>query len=257
MAPRDKYVTRAEYDELKSRSKAEYDELKARLDHLETMVSRIFSAPSGAVNVPLYSMSPDMSGGAPPSENISYHAGHGSTGPVLYSPTVASSSYQADPVPKPLQYPSNTPHLVTPGTLPLAATSPQPPLPSGGGGSSHVRRASASDSKSPTAVRQSPLSLASITSPFNTDAAQSKNCHAQTLNLPGVRLRPVLPPLFRDGWNGLATAQCATHHRRRWNTHSRQQRRVSRMLPWKDRRELPWHSTYPVHRLAGDMETRG
>ncbi|KAG8214962.1 hypothetical protein J3R82DRAFT_8355 [Butyriboletus roseoflavus] len=89
--PRDKYVTRAEYDELKSRSRAEYNELKARLDHLETMVSHIFSAAPGAVNVPLYSMSSDMSG-APPPENISYHAGHASTGSVLYSPAVPPSS---------------------------------------------------------------------------------------------------------------------------------------------------------------------
>ena len=246
--PRDKYVTRAEYDELKSRTRAEYNELKARLDHLETMVSHIFSAPPGAVNVPLYSMSPDMSG-APPSENISYHAGHASAGSVLYSPAVPpSSSHQADHVPKPPQYPSNSPHLVTPGSLPVSNPA-QPPPGGGSGGPSHVRRASASETKSPSTVRQSPLSLASITSPFNTDA-QSKNCHAQTLNMPGGRLRPVL---LRDEWKGLATLRCDTRQRQ-WNTHTHQ-RRVSRMLPWRGRPALPWLSIYPDY-PGGDTEIR-
>ena len=257
--PRDKYVTRAEYDELKSRSRAECDDLKARLDHLENMVSRIFSAPPGAVNVPLYSMSPDMSS-APHSENIPYHAGHASTGPVLYSPAMPPSSYQAEHVPKPPQYPSNSPHLVTSGTLPAPTPTPTQPQPPGGGGGgsggpSHVRRVSASETKSPTAVRQSPLSLASITSPFNTDA-QSKNCHAQTLNLPGGRLRLVL----REEWKGLAVvmAGCGTR-KRRWNTyHIRQRRASSRTLPWKDHPGLPWLSIYPDlhHRLGGDTETQ-
>jgi len=244
----DKYVTRAEYDELKSRSRAEYDDLKARLDHLETMVSRIFSAPPGAVNVPLYSMPPDMSG-TPHSDNVPYHAGHASTGPVLYSPAVpSSSSYQVEHVPKPPQYPSNSPHLVTSGTLP--ATTPTQPLGGGGGGPSHVRRVSASETKSPTTVRQSPLSLASTTSPYNTDV-QSKNCHAQTLNLPGECLRPVI---LRDEWKGLATPRCDTRLRQ-WNTHTRQ-RRTYRTLPWKDHLALPWLSIYPDHRLGGDTETR-
>lgn len=247
--PRDKYVTRAEYDELKFRTRAEYDELKARLDHLETMVSRIFSAPPGAVNVPLYSMSPDMSS-APPSENISFHAGHASTGSVLYSSAVPpSASYQADHVPKPPQYPSNSPHLVTPGTL--SATTPTQPTPGGGGGGgpSHVRHPSMSETKSPTAVRQSPLSLASITSPYNTDA-QSKNYHAQTPNLPGGRLRPVL---HRDEWKGLATLRCGTRPWQ-WNSHTRQ-RRACRTLPWRGRPALPWLSICPDH-PGGATENR-
>ena len=232
---------------MKARSRAEYDDLRARLVHLETTVSRIFSAPPGAVNVPMYSIPPDMSG-APQSENVAYH-GHSSTGPVLYSPAVPpSSSYQAEHVPKPSQYPSNSPHQATSGTLP--ATTPTQPLPGGGGGPSHVRRASASETKSPTAVRQSPLSLASITSPYNTDT-QSKNCHAQTLNMPGERLRLVL---LRDEWKGLAPPRCDTHQRR-WNTRTRQ-RRTYRTLPWKDPLALPWLSIYPDHRLGGDMVTR-
>ncbi|KAF8550981.1 hypothetical protein OG21DRAFT_1513339 [Imleria badia] len=253
LEPVDKYVTRQEYDELKARSRAEYDELKTRLDHLETMVSRIFSAPHGAVNVPLYSMSPDMSG-APQSENIAYHTGHVSTGPVLYSPPVPpSSSYQAEHVPKPPHYPSNSPHLVISGALPTS-TPIQPPGGGGGGGGgpSHVRRTSASEAKSPSAVRQSPLSLASITSPYNTDA-QSKNCHAQTLKLPGERLRPAL---LRDEWKGLAMPRCDIRPRRR-NAHTRQ-RRTYRTLPWEECRRpvLPWLSIYPGHRLGGDMETQ-
>ena len=262
---RDKYVTRTEYDELKSRSRAEYDQLKARVDHLEAIVSRFFSAPSGPVNVPLYSMSPDMPG-APPSENISYHPGHASTGPVLYSPAVPpSSSYQGDHVPNPPRYPSNTPHLVTGASL-STTTPPQLPPPlgggGGGGGPSHVRRTSASEAKSPATVRQSPLSLASITSPFNTDA-QSKNCRAQTLTLLGERLRPVLVQLLprpRDAWKGLATyhyGMAIPEQRRPWNTHhTRPRRRALRTFPWKDRVDLPSVSIYPDHRREGDTANR-
>lgn len=206
----------------------------------------MLSAPPGAVNMPMYSMPPDISG-APLPENIAYHAGHASTGPVPYSAAVLPlSSYQHEHVPKPPQYPSNSPHLVTSGTLP--ATTPTQP-PGGGGAPSHVRRTSTSETKSPTLVRQSPLSLASITTPYNTDT-QSKNCHAQTLNLPGERLRPVL----RDEWKGLATPRCDIRQPRR-NTHTCQ-RRASRTLPWKDRLDLPWLSIYPDHRLGGDTETR-
>ncbi|KAG6374615.1 hypothetical protein JVT61DRAFT_3976 [Boletus reticuloceps] len=262
LEPVDKWITRTEYDELKSRSKAEYDELKARLDHLETMVSRIFSAPPGAVNVPLYSLSPDMSG-APPSESIPYHAGHTSTGPVLYSPAMPpSTSYQAEHVHKPPQYPSGSPHLVTSGTLPAPTPTQPPPGGAGGsGGPSHVRRTSMSDARSPTTVRQSPLSLASITSPYNTDAAQSKNYHAQTPTLPGGRLRRVL----RDARNGLATTTeittvprcCDTiHPRRRWNSTRQWRRRVCQTLPWRHRPVLPWRPISPDHRLGGDTQTR-
>lgn len=196
--------------------------------------------------------------GAPPSESISYHTGHAASGPVVYSPAVApSSSYQGDHVPKPSQYPSNSPHIVTAAALP--ATTPQPPLPPGGGGSgggpTHVRRTSGSETKSPTTVRQSPLSLASITSPFNTDA-QSKNCHAQTPSLPGGRLRlPLLPLLRRGEWNGPAMLPCDTRRQRRPNTHSRQPR-ASRMFPWKDHPVLPWLSIYPDHRREGDTVIR-
>ncbi|KAF9219993.1 hypothetical protein BS17DRAFT_365375 [Gyrodon lividus] len=235
LEPVDKYVTRAEYDELKTRSRAEYDELKARLDHLETVVSRIFSAPPGAVNVPLYSISPDMSG-ATSSENISsYHASHSSTGQVLYPPTVSSStSYQADHVPKASQYPSNSSHLMTQGTPQASSSSATQPL-TGSGPSGHIRHPS--DGKSPTAVRQSPHSLASITSPYNTDA-QSKNCHAQTLNSLGGRLRP-----SPGGWKG-PVVLCGTQQR--WNT---RRRLVRRIISWM----APWHSIYPALRLGGDM----
>ncbi|KAF9244196.1 hypothetical protein BU15DRAFT_71752 [Melanogaster broomeanus] len=235
----DKYVTRAEYEDLKARSRAEYDELKNRLDHLETLISRIFSAPPGAANVPLYSMSPDMSG-APPSENISsYHASQSSTGQVLYPPTVPSSApYQADHMPKPPQYPSNSPHLMAQGA-PQASSSSATQAPTEGGGSGHIRRPS--DGKSPTAVRQSPFSLSSITSPYNTDA-QSKNCHAQTLNLLGERLRQA------GGWTG-PVVRCGTQER--WNP----RRRLARRMPRKVPQCLPWHSIYPAPRLVGGMET--
>ncbi|KIK92598.1 hypothetical protein PAXRUDRAFT_566042 [Paxillus rubicundulus Ve08.2h10] len=241
--PRDKYVTRAEYEELKARSRTEYEELKAKFDQLESMVLRIFSAPPGAVNVPLYSISSDMPG-PPSSENVSsYHTSHSSTGQVLYPPAVPSSaSYQVEHVPKAPQYPSNSPHLMTQRTQQASSSSaPQPPTISGGSG--HIRHPS--DGKSPTTMRHSPLSLASITSPYNTDT-QSKNCLAQTLNSLGERLRP-----SPEDWKDPAVP-CGTR-RRRWNA---RRRPVHQMLPWKARQCPPWPSIYPALHRGGDTENR-
>jgi len=199
---RDKYVSRAEYDELKARSKAEYDELKARLDHLESMVSRLFPAPGGPASVPVFSVPSDMPG-ASSSENVtSYHSGHSSAGQVMYP---SSSSFTQDPA-KSQSYPgTSSPHGTGHGpSIPSSSNTQSVPQ---GAGPSHLRRSS--DTMSPTIVRQSPLSLASITSPYNADP-QPKNFNAQTLRYLGERLRPEAP----NNWKGPVGLLCGIFSRR-------------------------------------------
>ncbi|OJA09828.1 hypothetical protein AZE42_07750 [Rhizopogon vesiculosus] len=205
--PVDKYVSRAEYDELKARSRAEYDELKERLNQLETMVSRLFPTPGGPASLPVYSVPPDMSG-ASSSENVtSYHSGPSSAGQVMYP----SSSFTQDPA-KSQSYPgSSSPHGTSHGPS-ISSSSNTQPVPQGAG-PSHLRRSS--DTLSPTIVRQSPLSLASITSPYNADT-QPKNFHAQTLRSMGERLRPAAP----NSWKGPVELLCGILNR--WNTQRRQ-----------------------------------
>lgn len=208
---RDKYVSRAEYDELKARSKAEYDQLKARLDHLESMVSHLFPVPGGPASVHGYSVPPDMSG-ASSSENVtSYHSGHSSAAQVLYPQTIPPSSFTQDPA-KSQSYPvSSSPHGTSHG--PSIPSSSNTQTVAQGAGPSHLRRSS--DTLSPTIVRQSPLSLASITSPYNADS-QPKNFHAQTLISLGERLRPAAP----NSWKGPVGLLCGILNR--WSTQRRQ-----------------------------------
>ena len=208
---RDKYVSRTEYDEFKARSRAEYDELKARLDRLESMVSNLFPPPGGPASVHGYPVPPDMSG-ASSSENVtSYHSGHSSTAQVMYPQTVSSSSFTQDPA-KSQSYPgSSSPHGTTHGpSIPSSSNTQSVPQ---GAGPSHLRRSS--DTMSPTIVKRSPLSLASITSPYNAES-QPKNFHAQTLTFLGERLRPVAP----NNWKGPVELLCGFLNR--WNTHRRQ-----------------------------------
>lgn len=191
LEPVDKYVTRQEYEALKEQSRVEHDQLKRRLDHLESVVSRIFSAPSGgAVGLPLYSMPPEISG--PSTENISSYRG-GSSSHATYTPSVPPSiAYHTEITPKHHYYPTASPPMIPEGAPQVSSSAAQ--AAPGSGGLGHIRRPS--DSKSPTQPRQSPLSLASITSPYN-PVAESKNWVAQTLKLLGERLR-----LEQGGWKG-------------------------------------------------------
>jgi len=188
---RDKYVTRQEYEALKEQSRVEHDQLKRRVDHLESMVSRIFSAPSGgAVGLPIYSMPLDISG--PSTENISSYRG-GSSSHATYTPSVPPSiAYHTEITPKHHYYPTASSPMIPEGAPQVSPSAAQ--TAPGSGGLGHIRRPS--DSKSPTQPRQSPLSLASITSPYN-PVAESKNWVAQTLKLLGERLR-----LEQGGWKG-------------------------------------------------------
>ncbi|KAH7929058.1 hypothetical protein BV22DRAFT_151598 [Leucogyrophana mollusca] len=234
LEPVDKYVSRAEYEELKARSRADYEELKARFDHLETVVSRLFAAPAGSVPMPMYSMPSDLPG-PPPSESVPpYHTTHPSAGSIMYPPSLSPSSFQ-ETHPKSHRYsPTSSPHVQAPGMGTLHAgpssSGGQPPQASG---FSHMRRPS--DAKSPTTVRQSPLSLASITSPYYPDS-QSKNYLAQTFMTLGERLRPAI-----KGWKDpVASLNGALR---------RQLARVCQTSLWKAHRILQCRSTHPAYRL--------
>ncbi|KAG1767546.1 hypothetical protein EDD22DRAFT_949998 [Suillus occidentalis] len=192
LEPVDKYVSRAEYDELKNRTKAEYDLLKSRLDHLESVVARIFPPQPGPANVPMYSIPADISGASSSDNVTSYHSAHSSAAQALYVPS--SSSFTQDPAKSQSYAGSSSPHIVGSAISHGPSISSSSNTQSAGPGPSHLRHPS--DAKSPTIVRQSPLSLASITSPYNTDT-QSKNFHAQTFRILGERLRPV--PKSRNG----------------------------------------------------------
>lgn len=239
LEPVDKYVTRQEYDALKEQSRAEYDQLKRRLDGLEAMVSRFLpTSPASAVGVPLYAMPQDVPG--PSAENIaSYQAGPSSQ--ILYPPGGPSSvSYHAEATPQPHYYPTTSPHIVPEGAPHPSASATHPV--SGSSGPGHIRRPS--DAKSPMQSKQSPLSLASITSPYSPES-QSKNWRAQMLKLLGERLR-----LVRGGWKGPVVLLCDTRQPR----NNARQRRLPRMLPWKACRHLPRDFTCSVLRLEGGTE---
>ncbi|GLB39970.1 putative GAL4-like Zn(II)2Cys6 (or C6 zinc) binuclear cluster DNA-binding domain [Lyophyllum shimeji] len=163
--PTEKYVTRTEFDELKAR----YDELFEQVQRLQA-----------AMAIPPYyhmGIAPGVPGA--PAEAVPSFS---SSGPLSYQPAMPAS--QAYHMNAPSQGPqrfiksddTQTPprhHQRATVTSP-AQSSTRPPQ----------------NDKSPTsaAARTSPLSLASITSPFHRDP-QSKNCRAQTLTL-GQRLRP-------------------------------------------------------------------
>jgi hypothetical protein len=191
--PIEKYVTRTEYDEL-----------KARFDHLEALVSQLFSAPSTTMTMPSYQMGmhPGMQGTAPSAAVPSYHPGP-PPAPIVYQGMMPPANF-----PQQQQHLDTSPRYSKPES-PREASSPRhsqnhnsmpPPATSPVIQTAHPpntlsRLRSPPDVKSPISAhkQQSPLSLASITSPFNSEN-QSKNYHAQTLML-GERLRPGCLPL--------------------------------------------------------------
>ncbi|KAG2136078.1 uncharacterized protein EDB93DRAFT_1254061 [Suillus bovinus] len=221
LEPVDKYVLRTDFDELKTRSKAEYDELKARLDHLESVVARLFPPPGGPANVPMYSIPADISGASSTDNVTSYHSTHSSAGQPLYVPS--SSSFTQDPTKSQSYAGSSSPHIAGSGIGHGPSISSPSNTVSQSAGPSHLRHPS--DAKSPTIVRQSPLSLASITSPYNADT-QPKNFHAQTFRILGERLRPVL-----KSWKGPVELLCAIL--KRWNM---LRCPAQQALQWKARR---------------------
>lgn len=229
LEPVDKYVSRTEYEDFKTRSKAEYDELKARLDHLESVVARIFPQTAGPANVPMYSIPTDISGASSSDNVTSYHSTHSSAGQTLYVPP--SSSFTQDPAKSQSYAGSSSPHIAGSGIGhgPSISSSNTQSV-SQSAGPSHLRHPS--DAKSPTIVRQSPLSLASITSPYNADS-QPKNFHAQTFRILGERLRLV------KSWKGPVDLLCGIL--KRWNTLRCPVQQVCR---WKARQCRQGHIIY-------------
>jgi hypothetical protein len=215
---REKYVTRAEYDEL-----------KARFEQLEQTVSSLFRTsgptaplpppPTAATNTggnvpPQYyqmSMSGGMPGGPPPPTNLpSYNPQpHQQSG--MY-PMLPPGSFIQPTQPQHHRYSGpDSPRTVTsprhmsmqqqqqqqhsPATSPVVQTAPSP----------------SRNPKSPQSAKNSPLSLASITTPYNTNtntttntttgggggggggSAESQSKNYQRRRTLGVRLRLVTP----------------------------------------------------------------
>lgn len=224
----DKYVTRQEYEALR----ADHDQLKRKFNQLEMVVSRMLpTAPAGTRGMPMYSISQDVSGQSADNP-ASYHVGPQSH--VLYPPSAVPSSvsHHLETVPRHPPYPTTSPYMMPEGAPQTSVSATQSAL--GSSSTGHIRRPS--DGKSPTQVRASALSLASITTPYNLEV-QSKNCHAQMLKLLGECLR-----LAQGGWKGPAVFPCT------------RQRRARRMLPWKVPRHLPWDYICPVPRREGGSE---
>lgn len=200
---REKYVT-----------KAEFDQLKSRYEQLEAFVRRNMPVgPAAAPSLPYYPMGvqPGMSGmmnesvssyppGAsstlvyssammppPPMSQPLYQASHAET--TQSSQPTSNRYMRAEGAP---QSPTRQSHhpaigMLTQNTSPVMSTSLH-----GQSLVGHRGIESASPVSLPT-VKTSPLSLASITSPYHPDQpqipGQQKNYHAQTLIL-GERLRP-------------------------------------------------------------------
>lgn len=215
----EKYVTRAEYDEL-----------KGRFDQLDALVRRFLPTPTiPSTSMPYYQLAAHTgAGGASgvPVEAVQTY--NPSTTPGVSGP-IAGYPSMMPPPPPPLQgtYPQHietltqAPHryiktddlqsgarhqnvyqpastsMGGPATSPLLSTAthhtlPQhsPLLPSSPS-RSHYRRSPEmlrSPNTTSAIIKSSALSLSSITSPYNVNPDQSKNYHAQTLIL-GERLR--------------------------------------------------------------------
>ncbi|TBU50292.1 hypothetical protein BD309DRAFT_499817 [Dichomitus squalens] len=215
--PMEKYVTRAEFDEL-----------KARVQELEAVLRGGPSTPSSSAPIlrrtSVSAMMPMTSGPTP--EPVQ---GTAITPYQAYGASGAASSYPLRPTSprspvrggEPAHY-HRTPNTGTTRSPPVAYRGP-PPLPSGSGTAARAGPSvppppaptspyvpSASSPRSPpkpvspnlstlraSVPRRQSISLADLTTPYNTEPKPPKNYSAQTTALPGLRLRPS-PPLGPD-----------------------------------------------------------
>ncbi|CAA7269862.1 unnamed protein product [Cyclocybe aegerita] len=193
-------------------TKAEFDELKARFEQLAALVQRLLPAAT-AVPSPYYPMGMQTSISGVMSEAVStYNPGTSGTmsyTTMMHPPPPPQQAYgphqtqhhmdasQAPSVPpnrymKPEGVQSPTTRHLQPSSLP---TSTSPIIPTSVQSPSLSRHRGVLEGSSPTVAaavaKSSPLSLASITSPYHPEHTQMqpKNYHAQTLML-GERLRP-------------------------------------------------------------------
>ncbi|KAA1475577.1 hypothetical protein DENSPDRAFT_431224 [Dentipellis sp. KUC8613] len=222
--PVDKYVSRAEFDEL-----------KARCDRLEAIVGRMQSpfqaGPSRAPDVHAAAVSsgmPAAPGSAPhpppppfrqpTSRQGARRDSFVSMHPGPEQPRPALPSMQAPSHPQPAGHPAE-PYQPPPGMTARPSSSsrasgmPRSPPPPGG-------------------AKPSPLSLSAITTPYNV-TPQSKNSGAQTFTPLGERLRPRVSP---EG-----PAATSPRHRtrttlRRAGARPSRLQRAKATLPWIARR---------------------
>ena len=232
-SPANLITSNCNFSREKYATKAEFDELKTRFEQLAALVQRLLPTAS-TVSMPYYSMGvqPSMTGVIPTEAVPGYNPGASSSMPNVYSSLMPPPPPPGAPQPysQLLDASSSATRYTRPEESASSSSSRQihqSSLGSSTGTSSPLlstalhspslarHRALAGDITSPSsAVRSSPLSLASITSPYYPDAqhhqthpqiqSQPKNCHAQTLIL-GERLR--------NGSESLVI--CLVRHRRR------------------------------------------
>ncbi|KAI0030182.1 hypothetical protein K488DRAFT_72383 [Vararia minispora EC-137] len=183
--PVDKYVSRAEYDEL-----------KARFDRLETLVGRMQVVISGAS--PGYGppSAPDPRTAFPPAPFPSQPGSlqrRTEPGPSYTAP----EPYRASP-PSPVARPAYASSSYMHRQPPPHPPSPPAPLPA-------AESVGRSPSGPSSTAKPSPLSLSAITAPYNV-SPHSKNYQAQTFTTLGERLRPLVVP------QGPAAHTSPNHH---------------------------------------------
>ncbi|KAH9952169.1 hypothetical protein B0H21DRAFT_880333 [Amylocystis lapponica] len=195
--PMEKYVTRTEYDELRS-----------RVDELETFISHIPGFVPGrmAILPPVMTQGPVLE----PVKGTAitpYHQAFATTTAARHTamPSARSPTH-GEPPPPPGRPPRSSARSPPSTYRPLASSSgagrsqPMSPVQPARVPHSptHPTSTPQPGSRSPTVAtsRRASLSLAAITTPFVPDMqppSQPKNCHAQTLLPPGQRLRQAPP----------------------------------------------------------------
>jgi len=213
LIPFDSFTSHLRFHSEKYVTKAEFDELKSRFDQLAALVQRLLpSAPAGSpyysMTVPPISLSGALSEAVPsysgPATSTPMSMGFGSImGPPPQPPLPQQASYPMEPPPssrymKPEvvpQSPARQPPSGLPTTSPIMSSLHHPSsLPRG----VHQLESSPPQSSTTPSAKSSSFSLAAITSPYQPEHAstgspqihhgQSKNSPAQTLIL-GERLR--------------------------------------------------------------------
>ncbi|TFK90291.1 hypothetical protein K466DRAFT_583881 [Polyporus arcularius HHB13444] len=220
-------------------SRAEFDEMKTRVEQLEALVLRggpSTSSPTAPISrrASMSAMMP-MTSGPPPEPiqgtAITPYQAYGSSGPIASYPLRPSSprspvrgreppppsAYVAPPPPPgtspPMSYRAPPPHASGSGRLTERSVPPPPPAPTPSTGSNTTAPTGGMGSPrsppKPTPMspnlnalrstgppRRSSISLAELTSPYNTDPRPPplpKNHNAQTKAPPGPRLRTPPP----------------------------------------------------------------
>jgi hypothetical protein len=217
-------------------TKAEFDSLKAQVDQLVALVQRLIPTMPTA-NIPYYAIQPGLTGVIPSEAVSGYNPGASSLISNVYSSMMPPPPPPSQPYSQ-LDTSSSTTRYARPEETPSSSSTRHISQSSLGGSTSNLspipstaphspslarhRALSGDMTSSSSTVRNSPLSLASITSPYHPDPQhlhqqhqqphsqlqiQPKNCHTQTLIL-GERLR--------HGSDGLVISQ-VRHSPRCWS----------------------------------------